>query len=165
MGTLRRMSSSPVRAARETDLDAMADYAAELVKLHHGWDAARYLLVPEVARGYRRFFRHELADPKAVLAVAEHEGRVVGYVYARFEERDWNALLDEAGKVHDIFVDPSVRGRGLAQALLAFVGEALRGLGAKRVVLQVATQNEAGRALFAREGFRTTLIEMTKELE
>jgi ribosomal protein S18 acetylase RimI-like enzyme len=142
----------------------MAAYAAELVKLHHGWDAARYFLVPDVARGYRSFFRRELEDAEAVLAVAEHEGRVVGYVYGRLEPRDWNALLDEAGKVHDIFVDPAMRGRGHAQALLAFAYDALGALGARRVVLHVATQNEAGRALFTREGFRPTLMEMTKEL-
>jgi RimJ/RimL family protein N-acetyltransferase len=41
--------------------------------------------------------------------------------------------------------------------------DALLDLGAPRVVLSTATQNEAAQRLFAAAGFRATMIEMTRE--
>ena len=153
-----------VRRASSSDLETCAAMAAKLVALHHGWDEKRYMMLGDVACGYARFFASELHDAEAVIAIAEKDGIQVGYTYARFEGRDWNALLDEAGKIHDIYVEENARGAGIAKSLLDYAEAELGILGAKRVVLQVATQNQAGQATFAKTGYRTTLIEMCKEL-
>jgi ribosomal protein S18 acetylase RimI-like enzyme len=105
-----------------------------------------------------------LKSEAVVLIVAELEGQVAGYAYARRENRNYNELLDAHGKLHDVYVDESARGRGAGEAL---VREALRRLaekGAPRVVLSTAVQNEAARRLFEKVGFRTTMLEMTAEL-
>jgi RimJ/RimL family protein N-acetyltransferase len=41
----------------------------------------------------------------------------------------------------------------------------LAAIGAPRVVLMAAWRNEAARRLFARLGFRPTMLEMTRETE
>lgn len=157
-------SDVEVRRATSFDLATCAAMAAKLVALHHSWDEKRYMMLGDVARGYARFFATELKDTEAVIAIASIADVQVGYIYARFEGRDWNALLDEAGKIHDIYVDEHARGAGVAKVLLNYAEGELRSLGARRVVLQVATQNRAGQATFAKAGYRTTLIEMCKEL-
>jgi len=88
---------------------------------------------------------------------------VVGYAYGVFEGRDWNALLDPHGALHDVFVDPSARKRGVAEMLVLEVCRRLARLGAPRVMLHTAVQNAPAQALFAKLGFRTTMLEMARE--
>jgi ribosomal protein S18 acetylase RimI-like enzyme len=61
-------------------------------------------------------------------------------------------------------VDPAHRGRGIGQALLDATLAELQSRGAPMVVLSTAERNEVAQRLFARAGFRRTMIEMTREL-
>jgi ribosomal protein S18 acetylase RimI-like enzyme len=153
------------RPAEARDLPALGRMAGALVRLHHALDPARFFLVEGVEAGYEQFLGSQLRDPRVVLAVAEHhEGAPVGYAYARLEPRDWNALLDACGALHDIHVEPGARRQGVGQALLEHVAARLRELGAPRLVLSAAVDNDASLRLFERFGFRRTMIEMTLEL-
>ena len=80
------------------------------------------------------------------------------------EPKDWNALLDAHGALHDILVSETARGRGIGRKLLERVQSELRERGAARIVLHTATKNLAAQKLFAAVGFRKTMIEMTCEL-
>lgn len=153
-----------VRPLVPSDLDLVARLAERLVLLHHAFDAERFFVPEKVAEGYAWWFGKELGRDEVVLLVAEVEGRVVGYVYARLEERDWNMLLDAAGAIHDIWVDEASRGHGVARALMEAAIDALRAKGAPRVVLHAAAKNTGAQELFARLGFRETMVEMTLEL-
>jgi ribosomal protein S18 acetylase RimI-like enzyme len=154
-----------IRPAVPADAPALGRLAAQLVHYHHALDPDRYLLVERVEEGYARFLTSEMANPRAVVlcAVREDDGAVVGYTYGTVEGRDWNALLDRHGALHDILVDPGVRRAGLGARLLRATCERLEALGAPRVVLHTAVQNREAQALFAKAGFRATMIEMTRE--
>lgn len=162
------MDATPltVRDATPADLPRLGDLAESLVRLHHGFDAQRFFLAEGVAKGYRRWFAQELANADAVILVATDgaDGEVLGYLYGRIEARDWNQLLDRHAALHDILVDPAARRRHGAEALLeAFVAR-LKSREVPRVVLHTAVQNTQAQALFAKLGFRPTMIEMTREL-
>lgn len=152
-----------VRPLEEADLPAVAKMAGALVRLHHQWDAGRFLLIGDPESGYARYFRSILGDRATVLLVAERDGDLVGYVYAALEPRDWNALLDAAGTIHDIFTVEGARRTGVAGKLLDAAVAELRARGAKRFVAHVATPNEASRRLFARLGFRETMVEVFRD--
>jgi ribosomal protein S18 acetylase RimI-like enzyme len=154
-----------VRRARLEDLHAVASLAGELVRVHHGFDARRFILPPHVEAGYERFFRHELPNEEVVILAAENEGQIIGYAYGRIEPRDWNMLLDGHGAVHDVFVNPDARRRGVGRELLVKMLAELRGRGARSVVLYSASPNAAAQRLFESLDFRSTMIEMTRELE
>lgn len=160
-----------VRPATREDLPAVAKLAAELVRLHHGWDPQRFMLHEPLEEGYAWFFGEELARAEAVILVATRPSpapaaseTLLGYAYGALEPRDWNALREACGALHDIFVDPAARGGGVALALLEAFGARMRALGAPRVVLYTAWQNESAQKLFRRAGYRPTMIEMTREL-
>jgi ribosomal protein S18 acetylase RimI-like enzyme len=153
-----------IRRAEPQDLPTMAALAGELVRQHHDFDALRFMLIPNVESGYARFFAREMSDPDALLFAAELEGTVVGYAYARLEARDWNALLDSCGALHDIFVGAGQRRQGVARRLVEAVRDALRARGAPRLVLHTASKNETARRFFAAQGFRETMVELTAEL-
>jgi ribosomal protein S18 acetylase RimI-like enzyme len=152
-----------IRPARRDELAAVAALAAKLVHRHHAFDAARFFVPDRVAEGYAWWFGQELDRAEVALLVAARGDRIVGYAYGRLEERDWNQLLDACGALHDLWVEEAERKGGVASALVEGVVAALRDKGAPRVVLHAAAANAAAQALFARLGFRPTMVEMTRE--
>jgi len=60
-------------------------------------------------------------------------------------------------------VDPAARGRGVGRLLLDAALVYLKSRGAPQVVLSTAVKNEAAQRLFASVGFRSTMIEMTRD--
>jgi ribosomal protein S18 acetylase RimI-like enzyme len=154
-----------VRAAVVQDLPRVSQLAAELVRQHHRFDPLRFMLIEPIEKGYQRFFTGELERKGAVILVAEDQGAIVGYAYATVEPRNWNDLLDAAGKLNDIYVDPAARRRGAGRSLVRAVFGELTARGAPRVVLMTAWQNPEAHAFFESVGFRRTMLEMTRELE
>ena len=153
-----------VRPPHPDEIPAVARLAGMLVVQHEGYDPERFLHVDDPAAGYAKFLPRVLADPKSVLLAAIVDGDVMGYAYATLEGRNYFELLDACGKLHDIFVDERARGRGVGEALLLEVKKQLTHRGAPRLVLLTATQNASAQRLFAKMGFRTTMLEMTAEL-
>jgi len=158
--------SFSIRRATAEDAAALGRLGALLMRTHYAFDAQRFLPpgdAPET--GYGSFLRSQLRRPDVVVFVAATDaGEVVGYVYAGLEPMSWKELRDEAGFVHDVAVDPSARRAGIAAALLEAAIAWLKEQGAPRVMLWTAEQNADAQRLFARVGFRRTMIEMTREL-
>jgi ribosomal protein S18 acetylase RimI-like enzyme len=152
-----------VRGATPADLDSIAPMGAALVKFHHVLDPERFLLSDGVEKGYRRFLESELKNAQAVILVATVEGLegVVGYSYGRLEERDWTTLRDAHGALHDVYVDDRARRRGVAEALVESMVDALRSRGVTSVILMSAWDNSPAQRVFERLGFRRTMVEMT----
>ena len=144
----------------------MGALGALLVRTHHDFDAKRFIAAtPETADRYGSFLGSQIGEAKIVLLVAEKEGEVVGYTYAGVEGRDYMSLRGPAGVLYDIVVDTSHRGQGIGRELVDATLDALKRLGARQVVLSTAEHNEPAQHLFARAGFRRTMIEMTRELD
>ena len=153
-----------VRPATPRDLDALAWMGAELARIHHGFDPLRFMYGEGFERGYRSWFAQELANADVCFRVVDDEaGAAVGYVYGRLEGKDWADLLDDHAALIDIYVKPDARLHGAGEALLRAFCAWADDKGAPRVVLSTATPNVAAQKLFARVGFRSTMIEMTRE--
>jgi ribosomal protein S18 acetylase RimI-like enzyme len=151
-----------VRRAQAEDVAATAGLAAQLVRMHHEVDAARFLLPDNVEAGYRQWFTRELARREAVIVVALRAEAVVGYGYGTLEGRDWNMLLDRHGAIHDIFVSDEARRQGAGRRLMEALLRELETLGAPRIVLSTMVSNEQAQRLFGSVGFRPTMLEMTR---
>lgn len=158
--------TSPVviRPATRADLSAIGRLGALLVRLHHDFDPQRFIpATPRTEQGYGSFLGTQLEVPDVIVLVAERDGEVLGYSYAGLEGFDYMALRAPAGALYDIVVDPAHRGHGVGSMLLDATLAALADRGAPRVVLSTAERNEPAQRLFARAGFRRTMIEMTRE--
>jgi ribosomal protein S18 acetylase RimI-like enzyme len=156
-----------IRPATTRDLDALGRLGALLMRTHYAFDRQRFLdpgSGDAAERGYARFLGSQLRDPDAAVLVAEDGGAVIGYVYAALEPISWKDLRDACGFIHDVVVDARTRRQGIATALLEAAAGWLKERGAPRVVLGTAEKNEAAQRLFARLGFRRTMVEMTREL-
>jgi ribosomal protein S18 acetylase RimI-like enzyme len=159
--------SSPVtvRLARASDERALGRLGAMLVVEHHDFDAKRFIApLPDLPERYGQFLVSQIARAGMIVLVAQREREVVGYAYAGMEGNDYMALRGPAGVLYDLVVDPEHRRQRIGTALMAAALEALRKLGAPRVVLFTAERNHVAQAMFDRAGFRRTMIEMTLEL-
>jgi ribosomal protein S18 acetylase RimI-like enzyme len=160
------MSAITIRPAAPADLPAVGRLGALLVRLHHDFDPERFMAAtPRTEHGYASFLATQLEEPNVVVLVAEQGGEVLGYTYAGVEGYDYMSLRGPAGVLHDIVVDPAHRGHGIGRMLLDATLAALTARHAPRVVLSTAERNEPAQRLFARAGFRRTMIEMTRELD
>jgi ribosomal protein S18 acetylase RimI-like enzyme len=158
--------SVTVRPASRADLPTIGRLGALLVRTHHDFDPQRFLAArPNTEQGYASFLGTQLDEPNVVILVADRDGEVLGYTYAGLEGTDYMALRGPAGALYDIVVDPVHRGRGVGRLLLDRTLAVLEARGAPRVVLSTAERNENAQRLFARAGFRRTMIEMTRELD
>jgi GNAT superfamily N-acetyltransferase len=154
-----------VRRATAADLPALGRLGALLLRTHYGFDPQRFLAPGDDAEeGYAWFLGTQLRQNDVAIFVAERGGEVLGYVYAGIEPHSWKELRDTAGFIHDVAVDERGRRGGLGAALLTRAMEWVREQGVPRVVLWTAERNDGAHRVFARLGFRRTMIEMTCEL-
>lgn len=96
----------------------------------------------------RRSFRHLLTRARAEVWVAVADDRVAANAVVLYRTRTRQARL------YSLVVDPALRGRGIAQALLEAAEAAARARGCVRVYLEVRRDNGAALALYAKRGYR-----------
>jgi GNAT superfamily N-acetyltransferase len=156
-----------VRDAREGDLAAVGRLAGQLVRMHHAYDPARWMMVEGVESGYARYFATRLGKPETIIMVAvdDDNGEIVGYTYAGLVERSWNDLRDACGALHDAFVIERARRHGLARSMLLESLRRLSALGVPMAVTSTAWQNETSQALLRSLGFRPVATEFAKDLK
>jgi ribosomal protein S18 acetylase RimI-like enzyme len=143
----------------------MGRYGSLLVKLHHGFDAERFIGATEMTPSkYAGYLASQIGRDDVIVLVAELGGVVSGYLYGAVEGPDYMALRGPAGALYDLFIDPATRSRGVGGRLFDAGIAALRELGCKRIVLSTAYKNEEAHRLFLSRGFRPTMIEMTREI-
>jgi ribosomal protein S18 acetylase RimI-like enzyme len=160
-----RQATLAVRSATTADLPALGRLGALLVRTHHELDSARFIAAsPRTEQGYASWLGSQLANPQVIILAAEQNDDVLGYSYSEVEGPDYMSLRGPAGVLHDIVVDPVQRRNGVGRKLLEATLEALAHRGAPQVVLWTAALNEAAQRLFARAGFRPTMVEMTRKL-
>lgn len=150
-----------IRAATASDQNALGRLGGALMRQHHASDPKRFIQVEHPEEGYGRYLVSQLSNPGSRVLVAEHEGRVVGYIYADLESTSWMELRGPCGFIQDVYVDESSRGLGAGRRLMHSAIDWIFSKGRSQVVLLTKTRNEHAQYLFTKLGFRPTMIEMT----
>jgi GNAT superfamily N-acetyltransferase len=89
---------------------------------------------------------------------------IVGYSFILIEESSLAKISPEAAWLHDIFIDEKARGFGAGKLLLDAAIASAQKLGANRMMLQVAAQNEFAKKLFELNGLQVSTYEMIKDI-
>ena len=160
------MTSSPaIRQAALTDEASLGRLGALLVEEHHEFDPLRFIAPQrDTPMRYGHFLVSHIGSEDRAVFVAERDGAVIGYVFFGMEGFDYMALRGPAGAIYDLVVDPDHRRQGVGKLLMDAALADLAKRGAPRAVLSTAEKNHGAHRLFEREGFRRTMIEMTREL-
>ena len=154
-----------VRPAAKTDLLALGRLGAALMRQHHAADPRRFLLTDRPEEGYGRFLVSQLGNADSLVLVAERANEIVGYVFAGIEPTSWRDLRGPCGFIHDVYVHESARHQGTGRSLLRAAIEWVHSRGMAQVVLWSKTGNDAAQRVFAKVGFRETMVEMTLDGE
>ena len=163
--SLVRVTEFTVRPARASDEVPLGTYGAALMRQHHDADPRRFLIVDHPEAGYGRFLVSMLADPDCFVWVAESSSEVVGYVFAEIGDTSWKDLRGPGGFIHDIYVGERARGQGMGAELLRAALSWIASKGMTQTVLFSKTGNASAQHLFAKMGFRQTMVEMTRDTD
>lgn len=160
------MSGAPIiRDATNADIPAILPMVRAICAMHEALDPPRYAMLPNVVSMYESWLPQRIADRNSVVLVGESDSVVVGFLVASVEANIPIYRLDRFGFIHDVWVDPVARGRGIAKAIARRAVEKFRAIGIKQVRLETAADNPGARALFTSCGFRVANVDMLLDLE
>lgn len=162
-----------VRAAKVEDVPAVLPMVRALCDLHAKNDPERFRVRDDVLERYARWLPERAEDPRSVFIVAEGErpiggqaersgGTLLGFAVGTIEPEVPIFWIPECGWIHDLWVDPGARRRGIARALVRESIARFASLGVKQVRLHTGVFNDAARAAFVKEGFRPCVVEMLR---
>lgn len=154
-----------IRPATPVDVSAVVPMVRKLCDLHRTWDRAKYDFVDGIEEMYRSWLTSRAADPRAVFLVADRQGQPVAFLIGTVEREIPIYRLSEYGFIHDLWVEPEYRNEGIARQMVMQAVEQFRTIGVKQVRLDTAMPNEAARKLFESCGFRSSIVEMLREIE
>jgi GNAT superfamily N-acetyltransferase len=153
-----------VRRAVAGDEKAVAAFLVKLVRQHVGYDPHRFSDFV-TAEGAAAFYAGRFEAENSRVLIVEADGKPVGFAYLEFEERNYEELVDRGVWLHDIFVQEEFRSTGVGKTLMKASIAAAAELGGSKLLLGTAAQNTVARTFFESFGFRTTMIEMTLNLD
>ena len=152
-----------IRLAKPGDGNAIARLTAEIQKLHNR-------ALPEIFRlPQDGLFPSEklsalLKNPERIVAVAEENEEVVGHIYGEVIRREESEFRhpETSIYIHQIGVREEYRGRGIGTALINFIEQRARAIGANTVRLDYWAFNERARDFFEARGFSPLQVTMRK---
>lgn len=134
-----------LRTHRVGDLGIVAARQGELYAAEFGWDMTYEALAAKILAEF--VMRQD--SERECSWIAECGGEVVGSVYLMRED-------DETARLRLLYVDPSMRGRGLGKRLVEECTACARRFGYKRIVLWTQSILTPARRIYADQGY--TLI-------
>lgn len=153
-----------VRPATADDTAAVLPLVKQICDLHRAMDPERFTFRPDILERYTRWLPERARDPRSPYLVATDDGEVFAYLVGTVEPEVPIYWTPESGWIHDIFVDPAHRARGVARTLVNAAVDEFTRLGVSRIRLETAAPNESARALFRACGFRPGTTEMLRVL-
>lgn len=146
------MSEIAYRDASAADASALAAFAEATFTETFGHLYPPEDLAAYVEAKYRApVIGAEIADPATRYVLALRDGAIVGYSKLGAVDRDVDAT--DALELHRLYVDASVKGAGVAKALMDDGLAWARGKGARVMYLSVWENNERAQAFYKRYGF------------
>jgi ribosomal protein S18 acetylase RimI-like enzyme len=150
-----------IRPAQSRDLQSLAEFALALAQIHIQVDPRRFVLPGAGGNAFFfEFFRAELERTETALLIAEDSSTPVGYAFIRIEPANVEGLCETSAWLHDLYVDPQFRGRGVGRQLISAAIESAQHLGSSSLMLGVSPGNTQARQLYEQLGMRATMIEM-----
>lgn len=145
-------------------MDAVLPLIAKTCAFHQAADPQKYPFLPEPEKRYGGWLKRSIGDPNMVFLVGAEDERIVAFLVATIDDEIPIYQVKRYGFVQDVFVDEAYRHRGIAKALMLEAMSRLAAMGIKQVRLDVLERNEPARRLFASCGFRTSIVEMIREI-
>ena len=104
-----------------------------------------------------QLFRRLIGEGGHFCLVAEREGQIIGFVHALTHASTWS--IDDYCYLEDLFVDPSVRGKGTGRLLIEEVYKEADRRGCSRVYWHTDDDNTSARKLYDNVASLTNFVQ------
>lgn len=165
---LRPMIS--LRPYQTADEPVLVQLMRELQKHIAVIDPFRRVRMPKDsdAEKYVQYLLQKLQDGNGTIFVAEDTGNLLGFIAGSIPEDDPEDLLDhytaKEGKIHELVVSETHRGRGIGKMLVEKMEEELRAQGCAYIRVGCFAPNTDTHAFYEKNGYSDRYIEMLKKL-
>lgn len=135
-----------IRRVRDSDVKTFVDC---YILSYRGLENYAY----ETRREVKNYFKWLMKRDPAGFMIAEENGKAIGFVAC---DTNWFSLfeLKKVGELHEIFVIPSFRNKGVGSKLLhSAIGYAIQ-RGREVAELWVGEKNEIAKIFYERNGFK-----------
>src|SRR5438105_4339773 len=137
-----------VREAIAGDADAVAPMLLRCCAQHESWDAAKYAVMDNVLREYRRWFGQIAEDPRSFLLVAEDEQKkIVGFLIAAVRREAPIYRLKEYALIQEFWVEPEYHQTGVGREMVMAAIATFAAIGITQIRAETAAGNEPLRKL------------------
>ena len=159
------MTTPTVRWAVATDIAAMAALNDEVQRLHVAARPDHF--VPTSSSAIAEAMQRALGDSNLKFWVAELDARVAGYVVVRIRSSEAGPYLKARlwWELDQIGVDATLRGRGVARALVDTIAREAARAGIVSLELTCWSFNAEARAAFEKLGFAPKMVRMERKVE
>ena len=152
-----------IRPLRPGDLDQLVELWKALAVEGSPSDLVLYPPTDDNAARWRSWVADAVERGEIAVLVAEADGLIVGYVL--FGERKSHLKSSyRRGVIHDLYVRPGWRGKGLGKRLLEGALDRMRTWGLDIATVSVATTNRAALSLYRKLGFEDFMLTLAKRL-
>lgn len=157
------MEAHLIRSATAADIPAILPMVQKICDMHRAMDPQRYPFVSDVTERYRGWLRTRSEDADSVLLVAVVEESIAGFVVGEVLDEIPVFTLTRYGFLHDLWVEPQFRRRGIARKLLLGAMARLKARGVSQIRGDTAWTNSQSRTMLHLLGFRASTVLMIYE--
>lgn len=158
---LRSPVSEPrIRPATHRDIGAILPMVEAICAYHESLDTAKFGFLPDVVQRYERWLPERATDPQSVLLIAEVGSIATGFLVGEVLNEIPIYRITRYGFIHDFWVEPAFRRRGIGRMLVQTAVERFTAMGVAQVRGDTAEANPDARSTLEKIGFRPSTREM-----
>jgi ribosomal protein S18 acetylase RimI-like enzyme len=154
-----------VRKARLKDVDAIVEMNTQLLR-HHSRFEKLYLLSSKEKRvkAMRQNARQRIKSKNSLALVAEESGQIAGYLTASIKNKPEYFKANKWGHIHQLYVKPKHRKKGIAKTLFNEAIKFFRKKGAKWLEVEASVKNLSTKKTYKALGLRDFETIMVKKV-
>lgn len=152
------------RRANSADIPQMLPLWRNLIDIHAPMERM-FETVEGAEAKFAEFIRALLDKENYLVAAAEQEGKLAGYVIAHVSQTPEVFVLRRRMYVQDMVIDPAYRRQGVARKLMDMVLDFAKAQHVQKIDILVAVQNEGANKFWQEMGFRPALNYMNLYLD
>jgi len=152
-----------IRKALPKDVDTIAGLNTKLLQHHLQFERQLYALASPKKRekAMKKKAKQRIYSKNSLALIAEANGKIVGYLTASIKTKPEYFKVNKVGHIHQLFVKPAFRKKGLGKALFKEAEKFFKQKGAEWMEVEASVKNlptkETYKALGLRE-FETIMI-------
>ena len=153
-----------VRTGNAGDMQTVFPLLLRRLQERAAVDPGYFALRRDAAARFRQWVGPALEDPRHVVVVAEEDGAIVGCLAVTVEQDLPIYVHDEFAVVRVVWVEPRVRGKGVAGRMLDVAARECGQFGLRQLRATAAVANEIEKHVLKKAGFRAAGITFLRDL-